>query len=480
MTPEPAAVSPQLARGTGRAGRIAAIGALVLLVVAIGFLVLGGGGDGTRYRLLFETGGQLVAGNQVLIGGQPVGGIESVELTDNGEAEVEISIDRTLHEGTSAVIRATSLSGIANRYVSVTPGPDNAPPLDDGAVITQVDTTTPVDLDQLFSVFREPERKGLQDIIQGSATVYDGRAAEANETYRYLSPALSATDQLIRQLNRDERVLTDFLVNGARVVTAVAERRDDVAGLVANGNEALGAIASQNVAFDRALRALPPALRQANTTFFNLRDTLDDLDPLVNTSKTATKNLAPFLRELKPVVKKSVPVFHDLRKAVNRKGKNNDLADAFGKLPAVRNAASSAVPAAIAAMRGSAVGGAGADTFFEFMRPYAPELASAIAGLNRSSAYYDDAGHYVRVEPAALGTFTYDTVSNDLEPIPATAQVTDFGAFGTANAKVFRRCPGGATQASTDSSNPFVAPLWPASGLTSTTDCDAGDIPPGP
>ena len=57
-------------------------------------------------------------------------------------------------------------------------------------LITQVDTTTPVDLDQLFNTFREPERKALQDIIQGSAAAYAGMGPEANETYRYLSPSL--------------------------------------------------------------------------------------------------------------------------------------------------------------------------------------------------------------------------------------------------------------------------------------------------
>ena len=48
--------------------------------------------------------------------------------------------------------------------------------------------------------------------------------------------------------------------------------------------------------------ALPGALRQANTTFHNLRPALDDLDLLVNAAKPATKNLAPFLRQLQPVV----------------------------------------------------------------------------------------------------------------------------------------------------------------------------------
>ena len=56
------------------------------------------------------------------------------------------------------------------------------------------------------------------------------------------------------------------------------------------------------MSLSRALELLPSTLRKANTTFVNLRSTLDDLDPLVNESKPATKELAPFLRDLRPLV----------------------------------------------------------------------------------------------------------------------------------------------------------------------------------
>src|SRR4029078_4286302 len=141
-----------------------------------------------------------------------------------------------------------------------------------------------------------------------------------------------ATDRLLQELDRDQGTLTDFLVNGASVVSAVAQRRADLSALTQNANVALGAVANENRSFDQALGALPGTLRQANTTFHNLRPALDDLDVLVNASKPATKNLAPFLRQLQPVVKKSIPVFRDLGRAVNLRGKGNDLTDAAGDL----------------------------------------------------------------------------------------------------------------------------------------------------
>ena len=475
MSPAEGAASPRSPRVRGGGfARPAAIGALVLVAVAILILLLSGGGPGNHYRLLFETGGQLVKGNQVLIGGVPVGSVDDVQLTDNGQAEVDISVDHPLHQGSSAIIRATSLSGIANRYVSIQPGPDNAPELRNGETITEVDTTSPVDLDQLFNTLRAPERQALRNIIQGSATVYAGKGPQANRTYKYLSPSLVATDRLLQELDRDQGTLTSFLVNGANVVSAVASRRNDLSALTANANQALGAVAAENQAFDRALVALPGALRQANTTFHTLRPALDDLDPLVNTSKTATKNLAPFLRQLNPVVKKSIPVFHDLRRAIDRTGKSNDLADAAGDLVPLEARASTAIPAAVAAMQRG-------DHVLRFLRPYSPDIFSAIGGLDRASGYYDADGHYVRAVPSGMGIFHYTGgPPPNLDPIPVSQIFSDYGAFGSANYRVFHRCPGGATQPIAGS-NPFLDGGMLAPGPPFPPgDCNPNDVLPGP
>ena len=59
-------------RGASTPARIAAVAA-VLIAFAVVVVLLFGGGDGVKYTLMFQTGGQLVPGNQVLVAGQPVG-----------------------------------------------------------------------------------------------------------------------------------------------------------------------------------------------------------------------------------------------------------------------------------------------------------------------------------------------------------------------------------------------------------------------
>ena len=436
-----------------------------VLLVALVF-----GGDGShRYKLLFETGGQLVKGNQVLVGGAAAGSVKDIRLTDDNQAEVTIEMDQALHEGSTATIRATSLSGVANHYVSVTAGPNNAPELPGDATIAGDATTTPVDLDQLFNTFKEPVRQSLREFIQGSAQIYAGKGPQASRTYKYFGPALSSTDRLLRELGRDQRVFTDFIVDSGRVFTAVAERGDDLSGLISNSNRALGAIAAQNTSFDRSLALLPPTLRQANTTFVNLRAALDDLDPLVATAKPATRGLDPFLLKLRPVVHRSVPVFHNLRLTVTRPGGGNDLGDLVRALPKVEPKARNAFRRTIGAVNSS-------EPTIRFGRPYSPDLFGALTKLGQVTAYYDANGHYARVQAAEVDVFQYNPLTQLLDPIPPGNQFDRLQQPSdiTPGASSFLRCPGGATQP-IPGSNPFTD-----NGNLTAADCNPAHVPPGP
>jgi phospholipid/cholesterol/gamma-HCH transport system substrate-binding protein len=447
--------------------RFAGLAALIIIVV-LAVIVLFDSEDGHEYELIFETGGQLVPGNQVLVGGQPIGTVDSIDLTDDAQAMVTITVDEPLHEGTTAMVRSTSLSGIANRYVSVHPGPNSEPELDDGAQITADRTTSPVDLDQLFNTFDKPTRVALQDFIQGQASVYTGNSAEARETYKYFAPSLQETEKLLAELNSDQQMLSEFFVAGSEAFGAIAERRNDLAQLTSNGNEALGAIAREAESFDRALRALPPAMRQGNTTFLNLRAALDDIDPLIADLGEVAPDLPGFLRDVRPVARNSVPVLRNLSTAIDRPGSNNDLTETLRKTPAVNRAARKAVPRTLDALDDS-------QHIFEFTRPYAPELAGLLTRLTGATAGYDFVGHYLRAQPAGSNVFSYTDATQTLEPQPISDLFSPYPAFGLGPVT---RCPGAATQPNAGWPSPTDHPFLDAGRLDG--DCDPDDVPPGP
>lgn len=468
MAANPSGEDKSAAQGRGFApARIAAIAVLAVAVIALGVVILGGNG-GHSYRLLFQNASQLVPDNQVLIGGQPVGSVESIDLTDDNLAEVEVSVEQELHEGTTATIRATSLSGVANHYVSISPGPNSNPPLSDGATLGLASTTTPVDIDQFFNTFPTPVRRALGQFIRGNATWYAGRGEDGNSSFKYFGVGLNRAGALFHELTADERLFSRFLVSSSRLGTAVSERSEELSSAIANASTAFGAIAEENVALGRSLALLPPTFRQANTTFVNFRAALDDLEPLIETSATATKDLAPFLRELRPVLSKAVPVFRNLRLTVARPGFANDANELLAALPTVQQRASRTFPHAENAI-------ADFQPNLDFFRAYAPDLFNGFAKLGQITAPYDGNGHYARASFSDLNIFKYAGSGNALEPISPSEQYDVFG--GSADVK--RRCPGGASQPAADGSSPFVEPPFFGSGVT-TSECNPDDAPPGP
>ncbi|HLM09468.1 MAG TPA: MlaD family protein [Thermoleophilaceae bacterium] len=436
--------------------RVIAAAALVAAIALIA-LALFGGSDAYRVKAVFQNAGQLVPGNQVRVGGKPVGTIADVALDDSAQAVVTLEVNdelAPLHEGTSATIRAASLSGIANRYVSLQPGPNNADRIEDGGEIGADETTAPVDIDVLFNTLDARTRRGLQNLIAGQADWYAGHAPEAAESTKYFAPFLVSTTNLTRELALDEAVLERFLRDTSSAVGAIAERRDDLAGLVRNTSTTADAIADENVALSSALDLLPGTLRKANTTFVNLRATLDDLDLLVNESKPATRELAPFFRELRPLVRDATPTIEDLRTLIRRPGDQNDLIELLQAQPRLADLTGTVFPRAVRTLDR-------AQPVFEYARGYTPDLAAWFTKFGQVASLYDANGHYARVNPVFSPTQL--DAAGQLDSIPPSQRLAAWEK-GALN-----RCPGGATQPHPDGSSPWAF-----------GDCDPSTTPPGP
>jgi phospholipid/cholesterol/gamma-HCH transport system substrate-binding protein len=358
-----------------------------------------------------------------------------------------------LHEGTTATIRAASLSGITSRYISLKPGPNDGDEIEDGGRIGTDQTTSPVDIDVLFNTLDEKTRGGLRDFIRGSGTQYDGRGEESRESIRYFGPFLASTTRLTEELALDEEILGRFLRDGADTVSAIAERRGDLTELVSNTNRAMRAIGDENVALQRALELLPDTLRKANTTFVNLRNTLDDLDKLVAESKPNTKELAPFFRALRPLVRDARPTIADLRDLIRSPGPNNDLIELTAKQPRLARLTATVFPRAIRLMDRT-------DPVIEYARGYTPDLAAWLTKFGQAAAYYDANGHYARVMPVFSPT-NFDRDDYRLVGVSPEDRLNGFER-GTRPT-----CPGGATQPAPDGSSP-----WPFRG------CDPSSGPP--
>jgi phospholipid/cholesterol/gamma-HCH transport system substrate-binding protein len=442
-------------RATAPLARVAALAVLVAAATAAAVLLLGGGED-YRVKARFQNASQLVKGNLVQVSGIEAGRVEDIVLTDDGQAELTLAIDERyapLRRGTHVTVRQASLSGVANRYLDLRLPSSRAPAIPEGGVIGQEDTTTAVDLDQIFNTFDRPTRRDLQDVIRGSAAQHEGRGRQMNAGLLYLNPSLAASSRLFRELNRDSRLLKRFVVSSSQLMTDLADRRDDVAGLVDELATTTTAIGSEQAALAESIERLPPFMRRANTTFLNLRAALDDLDPLVEDSKPVAKKLRPFLAELRPLAQDARPTLRDLDRIVKHPGKGNDLIDLTnGQLPlrdvTVRDVEENgekrpgAFPTSTAALKG-------ATPELAYLRPYTVDLLGWFDDFSHSGVY-DALGAASRV---GIHASAFALLEGQLSPVPPSLRDPAFQAVAETDQR--NRCPGGGDHAAADGSRPF-------------------------
>ncbi len=435
--------------------RIAGVASLVGAVVLVALLVLGASPNYTL-QAEFQDAGGLVPGNLVMIGPAQAGSVQSIGLSPNGLAVVKLSVNSNaapLHQGTIARIYENSLSGIANHYVVLEPGPSSAPEIHSGGTIALDHTHSFVSLDQLFDTLNPPTRVGLRGFIRGEAASIDGRAPEASQTLLYLAPGLASTSNVTQELTRDEPAFDGLVIEGADALRTLASRSQELTQLIANTSATTSAIASQSTALQQALQLLPPALNHSTRTFAGLRQTLDSLDPLVDASKPASRHLAEFSAALDTLTKASIPTIGALNNLISNPTGSGDLTSLLMQTPSLARIANYAFPRLTREMNAS-------QAQLDYLREFAPDVVAALTNLGQAAAYYDANGHYTRTQPvfSAFGL----NASNELVDQSPALRYQGLQV-------VRRRCPGGAVQPPPDGSAPVRVP-----------GCDPGSTPPGP
>ena len=459
----------------GRGPLIAAAAVLAAIVLVVLVVVLTGGSP-YSVKADFVSASQVVKGNAVKVAGTSVGSVGDIVLTDDGKARITLNIDadgyHPLRRGTRAIIRQSSLSGVANRYVDLQLGGAGGADIPDGGTLPADNTSAAVYLDQIFDTFDPKTRKGVQKSVAFLRDFQAGNEEEANAALRYLNPALSSSARLFEELNRNTPDFQRFIVQTSRLVTDISARDGVLADLTRNLATTTSALTSNGEALGESVGLLPNVMRKADTTFVNLRSALDDLDPLVDDAKPVVHDkLIPLLAELRPFARDARPAVRDVSQTIRRPGADNDLVELLRRQPALdrianqsaeRNGADrpGAFPTTIKAFEG-------ATKQVAFLRPYAPDLVGWFDDFSTSGAY-DALGNFSRAGLQVNG-FTLGPLLNAL-PIPASLR----NLVLSAGTKVMRnnRCPGSMERRAPDGSNPYKP--------SPDFNCDASQVPIGP
>lgn len=242
-------------------GVTAAVIALALSYQSLPFV-----NQSTEYSAYFAEAGGLIPMAPVQVSGFRVGQVDSVEL-DGPRVLVKFEVDDDIHLGerTEAAIKTKSLLGA--KILEVTPRGDG-------------EQSGPIAMERTRSPYQLPDALGdLTSTISGLNTgqVSDSLAVLANtfsETPPSLRVAVAGVARFSDTLDKRDAQLRSLLSNANKVTGVLAERSDQVVGLVKYTNELMVQLESQSAALDQISGNLSAVAQQLKGFISDNRDTL--------------------------------------------------------------------------------------------------------------------------------------------------------------------------------------------------------------
>jgi phospholipid/cholesterol/gamma-HCH transport system substrate-binding protein len=433
-----------ISRGSDlRLSRVVAATALALAAVVLAWLLLSGGSSYT-INAHFLDASELVSGGSVEVAGRTVGSISQVGVTPNGQADIVLSIDDAslvpLHAGTRAEIRALSQTGVANHYVSLTPGPANMPALQSGSVLPASQTNSLVGLDAILDAFGPQQRADLQELIADGDQLYAGSGSRYfNQTLVKLDPALGQLTDLLGQLADDRTEIAQLIRTGSIAAGAIASRGKDLTAAVSNTATTLEALARQRDSLADALSRAPSVLGEAQETLADAGRAVTALRPTLAEVPAAASPLDGLLERLTTTLPPATSAIEQLHSELP------SLRATLAGLPAL-------APLAVKALNSAGRALEVARPIVRDVRFYGADLLLGIfLGLaGTAPANYDRLGHYARIE----FTEPYQTVLGG--PLSSLLSAPLAPDLFNLRSRLLRRCPGGNTPPAPDGSSPWI------------------------
>ena len=229
------------------------------------------------YSAYFAESSGLTSGAHVQVAGFQVGAVTGVAL-DGPRVLVTFNVDKDIHLGdrTEAAIKAKSLLGV--KVLAITPRGDGR-------------LSGPIPLDRTTPAYQLPDALGdLSRTISGLDTDQVNTSLQTlaqafHDTPPELQAAVQGVARLSQSLDERDTQLRDLLTNANKVTTVLAQRADQVAGLIVNTDALLAQLRTQSAALDQISTSVSALSKQLSGFVADnrgqLRPMLEKLDSVL-------------------------------------------------------------------------------------------------------------------------------------------------------------------------------------------------------
>jgi ABC-type transporter Mla subunit MlaD len=313
--------------GRARVGSLAAsptmVGAITTLIVIVAVFLAYNANNGLpfvpTYRVSAEIcdAARLAPNNEVRIGGNRVGVVESVDTVaappnsgcqaaDGSSASTVAKLNLKLDKSadplpSDSTIRIRYRSSFGLKYLEIARGTSETG-LPAGASLPLAQSSPQVEFDNVYDTFDTPTRENSQRVLQGFGDAFAARGASLNEAIGALNPLFANLKPVSTALADPTTQLVRFfpeLADAARIVAPVAV---DNAEQFTNGAIAFGAISSDPQALRDTISGGPPVLEAGIRSLPVQRPFLADFAEFSRLLRPGVRDLRAALPELNQTV----------------------------------------------------------------------------------------------------------------------------------------------------------------------------------
>lgn len=278
-------------------------------------------------------------GQTVQVAGVEIGKISEVKLKD-GRAVLGLDVEkRYVDEGlirrdASALLRPRT--PLRDMFLQVFPGSREQDAVGEGHVIPIRNTLPDVNLDEILAGLDRRTREYVVLLLDGTGKGLKGRGSDLAEVFKRFEPTVRDLGRVSRAVAAERRALSRTVSSFAALNGRLAERPEELSGLVTAANATFGAFASEDDNLRATVGELPGTLRQLTRTLQDVRPFADTLGPTtraltpsLRALERANRALRPFAEQAEPIVRREIRPFARAARPVVR-----DLAPAARQLAA--------------------------------------------------------------------------------------------------------------------------------------------------
>jgi virulence factor Mce-like protein len=295
------------------------VGAITVLVTAMAVFLSYNAGSSLPFVPFYEIKVQvpdaqeLVANNEVLIGGRRVGSIASVEprLTEEGnpyaemDLRLEVTLDGEIRDDAIVRVRARSLLGA--KYLELTLGGEGDP-LEAGETLPLAQSRENVEVDEVVDEFDAPTRRNLARVIDGLGTGFAGRGAALNDSFAAFASLAEDARPVLATIaapaTRFDRLIAAFAATAGELGRAP----DALGTIIEDGAVTLAALEAAGPELEETIEKVPGTLAVGTEALAQLRPVLRHARVIAGRLVPAAKLLPATTKRLAAAVEAGTPV----------------------------------------------------------------------------------------------------------------------------------------------------------------------------